>query len=436
MRAIRIQDRCHWVSRRAFLGGASVMLALPALETLSAKFAVGAAAKPPLRFLSWYFPCGVARINTWPTLLGGLDVVKGKYSVLQGMQNTGGGPDHSHGTRAYLTGGYEGASFDQVLADTLAASPDKAPVHSVQFGAPDKMCDGNVPCTFCDTVSWRSGGVALLKQNRPDLAFNDLFNGVDPNASAAASKERDELDKSVLDVVLKDSQKLATILSANDKLTLDDYMTSVRETELRIGALGPAAGGAECGVAPAGLTGSAAMFQTAANNRGHLTSPQLEAVTDAFIEVMALALRCDITRVVSYMTGSGGSVRQNLGTNENYHVGIGHADKIPEFNAVVSWEMEKFGKLLGLLDKSMEADGTSVLDNLVAFSSSEICEGVRHNHDNMPVILAGGLGGKLKLGTPVQVGNKFVDLFAFIAEQMGAPVTGFGNAGMIKGLTA
>ena len=72
----------------------------------------------------------------------------------------------------------------------------------------------------------------------------------------------------------------------------------------------------------------------------------------------------------------------------------------------------------------------------MAVSSSEVCEGMRHNHDNMPVILAGGLGGKLKLGAPAQVGNKFVDLFAFIAEQMGAPVKGFGNASVIKGLTA
>jgi hypothetical protein len=52
----------------------------------------------------------------------------------------------------------------------------------------------------------------------------------------------------------------------------------------------------------------------------------------------------------------------------------------------------------------------------------------------MPVILAGGLGGKLKLGSPVAVGGKFVDLFAYIAQQMDTPVTGFGNAGAIKGI--
>lgn len=424
------------MSRRAFLGGASALVALPSLEALDAKFAVAAGATPPLRFVSWYFPCGVATIGTWPTLLGGLDKVKAKYSVLTGMSNIGGGPDHAKGTRAFLTGAHEGFSFDQALGDALAMKGDKAPVHSVQLGIPDDRCEPGAPCEYMNNVTWREN--VLPKQQRPDLAFNALFAGFDPGVTDTAAKERNALRTSVLDLVLEDAQNLSKILSANDKLRLDEYMTSIRKVEMEIAALGDAGGpiGAVCGQPIAGLNEQANVFKTMVDSKGRSNAAQLNAAADAHIEVMALALKCDLTRVVSFMAGSGGSGQQILGTNDDYHLDIGHAGKKAEFDKVVTWEMEKFGKFLARLDAEKEIDGSSILDNIVAFSSSEICEGERHNHDNMPVVLAGGLGGRLKLGAPVNVGNKFVDLFAFIAEQMGAPVKGFGNASLIKGLTA
>jgi Protein of unknown function (DUF1552) len=435
MKAVRIRSRCHWLSRRAFLGGASALIALPSLETLNAKFAVAAGATPPLRFLSWYFPCGVSRIASWPKLLGGLDPVKTKYSMLLGLGNVGNSPDHAHGTRAFMTGAYTGFSFDQRLGDALVAKGGNAPLHSLQLGAPDDRCEGGAPCDYMNNVTWREN--VLPKQMRPDLAFNALFSGFDPGASDVAAKERAALRSSVLDLVSEDAQNLSKILSANDKLRLDEYMTSIREAEADIAALGSGAGtvGVACGKPIPGLSEQANAFKSMVDNKGRVSSAQLDVAMDAHIEVMALAFKCDLTRVISFMAGAGGSAQQSLGTNQDYHLDIGHGDRVADFDKVVTWEMEKFGKLLARLDAEKEGDGSSILDNLVAFSSSEICEGQRHNHDNMPVVLAGGLGGKLKLGAPVQVGNKFVDLFAFLAQQMGAPVTGFGNASLIKGLT-
>lgn len=427
------------MSRRAFLGGASALVALPALETLNAKFAVAAAAAAPKRFLSWYFPCGVPSTAAWPTLLGGLDPVKAKYSMLTGMSNIGGGPDHAKGTRAFLTGNHAGPSFDQVLGDELAKKADKAPIHSLQLGAPDTRCEPGAPCEFMNNVTWRPGGIVLPKQMRPDLAFNDLFKGVSPQATDLAAVQRAALRKSVLDLVLEDSQNLSKILSTRDKVRMDEYLSSIRMTEERInglagGAGGMAPGGVACGQPIPGLADSATSLKAAIDAKGRATSAQLEAAIDANHQVIALAFQCDLTRVISYMNGSGGSAQQNLGTTDDYHLAIGHANKIPEFRAVVTWEMKKLGELLVLLDSRKEADGSSILDNTVVFSSSEINEGARHNHDNMPVILAGGLGGKLKLGSPVAVGGRFVDLFAYIAQQMDTPVTGFGNAGVIKGI--
>lgn len=439
MKPIRITSRVHWMSRRAFLGGASALVALPAFETLNAKFAMAQAAKPPMRFLSWYFPCGVPSSASWPTLLEGLDPVKTKFSILTGMSNIGGGPDHARGTRSYLTGNHAGPSFDQVLGDELAKKANKAPVHSLQLGVPDTRCEPGAPCTFMNDVTWRPGGVVLPKQMRPDLAFDSLFKGASPVATDTAGIERAALRKSVLDLVRDDAQNLSRMLSKSDNLRMDEYLSSIRATEAKIAALGSGGGagggGMACGKAIAGLAENGNVFKTAIDSRGRATLAQLELAFAANIEVMALALQCDLTRVISFMAGSGGSAQHNLGTGDDYHLGIGHAGKMPEFRAVVTWHMKKLGEFLTALDSRKEADGTSILDNSVLFSSSEINEGGRHNHDNMPIVLAGGLGGKLKLGGPRAVGNRFVDLFAFLGEQMGAPVTGFGTAAMIKGLT-
>ncbi len=433
MKAVRIQNGCYRSSRRAFLGGASALIALPAFEALDAKLAVAAGPTPPLRFVSWFFPCGIPREESWPRLLGGLDPVQAKYSRLVGMSNIGGGPDHAKGVRSYLTGNHEGPSFDQVLGDELAKQADKAPIHSLQLGVPDSRCEPGASCDFMNNVTWRSGGVVLPKQMRPDLAFNDLFQGLDPMASDAAATERAALQKSVLDLVLEDSQNLSKILSARDRLKLDEYMASIRAAEQRITALGTG-GGVACGSPIPGLAEQGNLFKAAIDSKGRCSPEQLEAACDANAQLMALALKCDLTRVISFMAGSGGSGQQILGTGDDYHLGIGHAEKLPEFEQVVKWEMKKLGEFLSLLEGTVEADGSTLLDNVVVFSSSEICEGNRHNHDNMPVILAGGLGGKLRPGNTVDVGGKFVDLFAYLGEQMGAPVSGFGNAANIKGV--
>jgi hypothetical protein len=146
-----------------------------------------------------------------------------------------------------------------------------------------------------------------------------------------------------------------------------------------------------------------------------------------------------MTRVISFMMTAGGSRYAPMGLTD-YHLGITHhgvSDWQPKFRQVVLWEVLKFTQFLQKLDAIKEADGvTSVLDNTFAFCSSEISDGNRHNHDDMPVLLGGSLGGTIKsVGQHIQFtkGENFADLFMFIAKSMGVPaMTKFGDTGTGK----
>ena len=117
-------------------------------------------------------------------------------------------------------------------------------------------------------------------------------------------------------------------------------------------------------------------------------------------QLMATAFQCDATRVITFMMANSGSGRKYdfLGVSGGHH-DISHHQSNPEnfekLKVIDRWEMQRFAHLLGLLEQMKESDGTSVLDSTAVFFSSEISDGDRHNHDNLPVLLAGGLRGAI-----------------------------------------
>src|SRR5690606_32989279 len=98
----------------------------------------------------------------------------------------------------------------------------------------------------------------------------------------------------------------------------------------------------------------------------------------------------------------------------------------------VIWEVEKFAALVNRLSTKTEADGvTPLIDNSALFFSSEISDGNNHNHDDMPVLLAGGLGGAITQGMHTQFSGNvyFADLYMYLAESMGVSLNSFGENG-------
>ena len=441
-----IQDRVRWSSRRAFLGGAGTLVALPFLQSLAPRTA-RAAAVPPKRFLAWYFSCGIPAIGDWKPagagmnwqpsmLLTPLAPVKSKITVLSGLRNAGHGPDHTYGTGAFLTGsnfanGTINQSIDQVIADSLQAGPGKPPIHSMPLGPLDTNCEPFGNCGFIQNVSFGKTGTPVTKETDAQNAFNRLFmgGGGPTPMTDAATKARQALRKSVLDAVNSDAKNLSSVLSRGDKLRFDEYLTSVRKVEDQVSGVSAGMGMLCSGTKmPDGLTASAKPV-------GDL----LEAEINAFSSVMALAFQCDMTRVITFMMAAGGTRYAPMGYTD-YHLGITHhavSDWQPKFRTVVTWTVLKFTQFLQKLDAVKDVDGvSSILDNTLAFCSSEISDGNRHNHDDMPVLLGGSLGGSIKLaGQHVQYtkGETFGDLFMWIAKTMGVPpLTKFGEGGTGK----
>lgn len=429
---MKAADRVRWFSRRAFLGGAGALVALPALRSLAPRELWAQELEQPKRFLAWFFPCGVPSINDWrptgtgaswdlPLLLSPLESIKDQVSVLSGLQNRGQGPDHTYGTGAFLTGrliedsSLGGPSIDQVIADGLQANGTGAPIHSLQLGINDSVCEPNIDCFPVNNITYSDAGNPITKQTDPAAAFDGLFaDFTAPDTEAAdAAAERRLKRKSVLDAVVKDAARLKPTLAASDRERLEEYLDSVRRTEQRIE-----------GVAGAEITCTPPDAITLGEG--------IDAEIEAHAEVMALAFECDLTRVITFMAASGATGKSR--DYGDYHLSITHradADWESKFRNTVVWEVQKFVSLVERLSSKTEVDGiTPILDNSALFFSSEISDGNGHNHDDMPVLMAGGLGGAINRGQHrVFDGDWFADLFMYVAENMGVPLDSFGLDG-------
>jgi hypothetical protein len=126
------------------------------------------------------------------------------------------------------------------------------------------------------------------------------------------------------------------------------------------------------------------------------------------MELISLAFACDATRVVTLMFGNAVSGRTHsfLGVSGGHHDISHHMNDpglIAQLAKIGAWEMQQLGFLLGRLKEQPDSvEGQSLLHNSAVFCSSDISDGNRHNHDDMPIVLGGHGGGRLKPGQHVR----------------------------------
>jgi hypothetical protein len=409
------------LSRRLFLGSAAVTVGLPFLASAFWTRRAGAAAcAVPRRFVSWFVPNGLV-MPDWTPATGGttwaatkisapLEPLRKKILILTGLDHQAtaepasppGG--HGAGTGCFLNmipvNGHETdktrTSLDQRLLSVLNTECGAPLLPSLQIGVQgdNGLCD-RASCDFSRAISWKNG-VPLPNIYDPKQAFDRLFAGFSPMATSADAKQRLAERKSVLDRVLGQAQSLATKLSPSDKLKLDEYTTSLRELEVRIDKL--AAGGSSCMVPPAPAASPPLNF-----DRGITPSSILKDHVPTFIDLMAIALQCDITRTITFMLGNGTSNNdyQFVTGSSTPHHGTSHhggsASLLAKLTQIDVWEMQQAAALLTKLDGMVQADGKSLLDYTTFYLSSDVGDGNTHNHWDMPVLLAGGSASGLKV---------------------------------------
>lgn len=412
-------------SRRLFLRGAGVTLALPFLPSAFWSRRAGAATcTPPRRFLAWFAPNGMMMPDwtptttgtTWvtPTILAPLEPVRKKIVVLTGLDHQAiaepAAPPGSHGggTGCFLNmipvNGHETdparTSIDQALLPVLNDPTCAAPplLGSLQIGVQgdNGLCD-RVSCDFSRAISWNKG-VALPNVYDPQVCFDRMFAG---NSSAAQATQRRAQRKSILDAVVADAQSLSIRLSPADRMKLDDQLTLVRNLETRLQRIGKArANPAAMACSPPDRPSSPGALDFV---RGITPSAIVEGDTTIFVDLMAAAFQCDITRAITFMQGNGtsnndyafliGSTTPHHGTSEY----AGSPAPIAKLTKIDTWEILQASRLLQKLDNMIDSDGRTVLDHTTFYLSSDIADGNLHNHWDMPVLVAGGASGALKI---------------------------------------
>ena len=414
------------ISRRAFLRGAGVCLALPLLEAMlpsRSKGAGTAAVTSPRRLVAINIPLGFMPEKFFPAQAGAgyamseylapAASLRGDFTVFSGVSHPGVDGGHS-AEKSFLTAAHSpGArtfrntiSLDQFIARQCG---DKTRFASLTLGD--------------HSLSWSANGVAIPAEPSPAKTFARLF--LSGTVQEIAAQERELQDgRSIMDTVLDDAKSMERSVSAADRAKLDQFFTAVRETEQR-------------------LVKTEAWSHTpkpkvAAKQPGPLNAADLVGTFRAQFDVIRLALETDSTRVVT-LGGTGyGIVPLIKGVELGYH-GLSHHGKNPDMmrqlELIERATLQAFVDFLTSLKQSTSG-GASLLDQTQILLGSNLGNASGHLTTNLPVILAGG-GFKHGQHLAFDQRNNYPlpNLFVSMLQRMGIETDNFASStGTMRGL--
>ena len=376
------------------------------------------ASEIPRRIAFLYVPNGVHLPDWTPAEVGNgyaltptlrpLAPFRDDLLVLSGLAQRNAAPmgdeggDHARSLACFLTGAHPlktdganiraGVSIDQVAANQVG---HRTRFPSLELGidpsAQAGSCDSGYSCAYSSNISWRSENLPMAKEIDPGLLFDRLFGTVPRDASPADRARRERRQRSVLDFVLEDARQLNDQLGVNDRRKIDEYLNAIREIERRIDM----SRSFESGNRPA--PGIARPGGIPTDFREHIR---------LMLDLMALAFQADVTRISTFMFANEASNRAYpfLGVPDGHH-DISHHGNDPKkhdkLKAINRFHVEQFAYLLERLKSMKEGDGT-LLDHVMVVYGSGIADGDRHNHDDLPILLAGKGGGSIRPGRHIR----------------------------------
>lgn len=424
-------------SRRQFLGGAGGIVSLPFLESLMPRKAWGEPIVSPKRFIVYYVPNGRhqdafrpkelgANFNL-PRTLAPLMPLKDYLTVLSGYRNTNADTsvtcDHAKAAGPALTcmpikDGFKasmGVSIDQLMVQMLMP---KTKFPSLQWTAAEPgVTDCNSSNIYTQAISWANATTPLSPLAGPKSAFNQLFAGYDPNATEAQRALREATQKSVLDFVQKDLKSLAARMNPTDKLKVDEYLTGVREIEMRLNSTNTGSCGKNVPLQPP-------------NNLDHPNKVK------AMHDLMVLAVKCDMTRIITFMVEFELSYRvyeflfPGKGSAPHHSLShFGNQEQLEQLIQVETWESQMVLDFAQKLKAIPEGEGNA-LDNTILCLMPGMGQGANHDHGNFAMAILGKGGGSLKVGQHIQQnGAPRGNIHVSLLHAMGAKVANFGADG-------
>ena len=396
------------LSRRTFIRGTGAALALPFLESmLPALTNAQELMQPAQRLFVGYVPNGVI-MDKWtpknfgvnfelPATLQPLARHKEKISVLTGLalhpampQPGEGTGDHVRASAAYLTGAHpkktEGADIQcGVSMDQLAAAHigNTTQMRSLEIALdPNELigaCEAGWSCAYANTLSWRNESTPLPMENQPRAVFERLF-GDSNDTSKEAREIRLAEERSILDSLLAEVDKLQKTLPDDDRQKIDQYLEAIRDAERRI----------------------------AIAEKQNIELPKMArpagGIPDTFAEharlmfdLQLMAFQTDITRVITFMMSREVSPRSypELGIPDPHHGLSHHQDNPVQMEKLAKLNrhhIEQYAYFMDKLAETPDGDAT-LLDNIVMLYGCGISDGNKHLHTDLPCFIAGGGSG-------------------------------------------
>jgi hypothetical protein len=401
------------LSRRIFLQGAGVTIALPFLESMVPAATplqkTAAASGARTRFGAIYYPHG-ATMDKWTPkgdganfefseILEPLKPYRDRITIISDMshpQAYGGGSATSNHTRsaaAYLSGAnaksgtsaYLGITMDQLAAQKIGQ--DNA-MPSLELGIedPSLSCGDGLSCAYRDTISWQGPTSPLPMQNNPQVVFERLFGD---GSTDALRRARREQSLSLLDSVMGEVNSLNKRLPAGDKSRVEQYLNDVREIERRIEKAGQQLSG-DLNVPPAPTA----------------IPRDFEEHIKLMFDLWVLAWQADITRITTLLMAKelSNAVYAKSGIRDAFHILSHHSnlrENMDKFAVLNRYHTTIFTYLLEKLKNTPDGDG-SLLDHSMLLWGSAMSDANQHNHAPLPIVLAGAASGKLKGGRHIR----------------------------------
>jgi hypothetical protein len=422
------------LSRRTVLRGMGATLALPLLDAMVPAFSVTAktAANPTRRFGAIFIPLG-ERPGYWTpaqvgagfemsTILKPLEAYRDHMTVVSDLCTPRDG--HAVTVAAWLTGAlakqtiaedvYANTSIDQIIASKIGS---ETVLPSLEIATEDFTgyiggCDTQFACAYMNTITWKTPTTPLPMEINPRVVFERLFG--QPGTSAQRL-ERFRRNRTILDSVVDEVSDLERGLGPRDRTRLAEYLDHVREIEQRIvRAEKQATSDVRVPDAPIGVPDS------------------FEEHVALLYDLVVLAFQTDTTRVFTFMKARDASQRvyPEIGITEPHHSMSHHgndAQKLANLVKLNAWHVSLFGKFLERMKATPDGDG-SLLDHSLILYGSGMSESNTHLRLDVPTLLVGGDGGRVKGGRHIKAAPEtpLANFMLGLGNRFGAEMDRFG----------
>jgi hypothetical protein len=401
-----------------------------------------AARRRAARSVEQWFPTGVGTDYQLAPSLKALEAHRNDFSIITGLahdkarSNGDGAGDHARSNATFLTGiqakktaGSDislGISVDQLAAEKLGHLTKLSSLELSTDGERSAgRCDSGYSCAYQFNLSWKNETTPMAPEMDPRLVFERLFGMGASGDRPQDARRRRILHKSVIDTVLDDARTLQGKVTAADKAKLDEYFTAVRDIEQRIERAEKMTKALPKGIqAPTGVPET------------------FEEHIKSMFDLLALAFQTDSTRIATFGLSHDGSNRSfaDIGVPEGHHQLSHHQkdpDKLRKLALIDQFYAKQFGYFLGKLKATKDSDGTNLLDNSMIVYGSAISDGDRHNHDHLPVIVAGRAKGMMTPGRHIALAQEtpMTNLYLSMLDRLGVPAERIGDStGRLEGI--